>query len=533
MTLVRPEAPVDPPPPPIDGKSHTVQTSPLPVQATAQVPRRVETPLTAVPAPPQPRRWPRPAYRTVLVLAMAAGLSLSLFLPLSAGQTPVAIHPAVGGTWAWGGLRVVEGNGTGSQYRIGPYTYTLHGIVGSAAVLNQTNESSGAISVSAFGVQGTQYTATLCAPSCASPELEANISVFTAFREVGYANLTPQASVLEKGSAVPAWGLVNSATLLSENTTRLLQWQGEGPFSGRSGFQYSSVALTSQVSVRFAPALGLIPVSLSRGQSWSANVSYASVGSWDALYHAQTPRQGEVTSRSSGDLNGSGNLSALGDVSGASVLAPRLGARPLTLRLTGPWEIWNGLFVVPQASSIYAPVLQPWYHGGLGPAQALNTVVDWSPRVAHLGYVGTRTNYTATNLTVPGVDSSGNPNPGLPGPSPGALGPASVQATPLSPGAAEGFMGALLKAPTPSPVLPRPTLFPFGAGVILLVVALLGALVAPRWGVPPRVPEPDDGYAAYRVPPAETSPGPALPSLPGSPGGSAKEAPPDPLSFLL
>ncbi len=387
--------------------------------------------------------------------------------------------------------------------------------------------------MAAFGVQGTQYTATLCAPSCASPELEANISVFTAFREVGFANLTPQASVLRDGKSVPAWGLMNSRTFLFENTTRLLQWQGEGPFSGRSGFQYSSVAVTSQVSVSFAPALGLVPVSISRGQTWSANVSYTSLGSWSALFHAETPRQGEVTSRWYGDLNGSGNLSALGAASGPPALAPRLGAQAISLRLTGPWEIWNGLFVVPQAGSIYAPVPQPWYHGGLGPAQALNTVVDWSARVAHLGYVGTRTNYTATNLTVPGVDASGNPGPGPPGPSPGELGPASVQAAPLSPGAAEGYMGTLLKAPAPSPALPVPALFPFEVGVILLVVALVGALVAPRWGVPPRVPEADDAYAAYRIPPAETSPGPAATSLSERRSGPSQEPSVDPLSFLL
>lgn len=482
--------------------------------------------------PPSPpiRRVP---YRALTAVAVTAGLLLALFVPNGAAAVPAPTHLDVAGTWAWGGLRVFEGNGTGTEYHIGSFEYTLHGLVGAAAVLNQTNESSGALSVQATAVQGGQYTATLCAPSCLSPELEANISVFTWFREVGFANLTPQATVVDNGRVLPAWGIVDSNTVCTENSTRLLQWQGIGPLSGRSGSQYTSVSVSSQISVGFGPALGLVPSTLVRGENWSSNVSYRSVGSWSALYHAETRRQGTTTSLWQGSLNGSGNLSALGVAAGPSSLAPHLGAQAISLRLTGPWQIWNGLFVIPQAGSIYGQLPQPWYRGGLGPAQALTTVVDWSARVAHWGLVGTRTNYTATNLTVPQVGTTGTPGPGLPGPSPGALGPASVQATPLSPATAEGDMGTLLKAPTPSVSLPEPGLFPFGAVVILLTLAILGALVAPRWGVPPPVPEPKDGYAGFRVPPSSAASPPSSSPATEPPGSPPKEPAADPLSFLL
>ena len=479
-------------------------------------------------------RKPRtgPALGATLVLCAL----LLVFLPAAGTAQSVSsaptglLRPAVGVSWAWSGERSVSGNGSATSPVLGPYSYLFHGLFGSAEVLNQSSGPNGSLRVTGTGVQGAFYTVTLCAPSCRDPFLTANISAFGYLRQQGTANLTSEGNVQESGGSVPALALLGSGASTRGNVTRLYQWKGSGPYYDRSGFQYYSDAVSSSEAISFSPSLGLVPSAPAAGESWSATAGFASSGQFVSAGHEYSTNGGSRNFRRTGALDHQGNVSLAGSSPGNYSLGTKGRGPMLSLEFSGALGLGAGpCFLFPSTSLFLGPGT-PWGDNATTPALTGPARLDWSLNSPHLGAVGAETDYTATNLSAPSL--SGRAAPSNPtGPS---VGPTSVDSAPAGVSGAFGLMASLLTPPAlNAPAYPHPALPLAGVAVAGGVIAVGLLLAAPRWGLPPRVPEAREGYEAFRTLPPDPSASGRADRPSGKAEGGSGTPETDPLSYLL
>lgn len=406
---------------------------------------------------------------------MAISSTASGTLVPSSATGPALVAPPWT-AWAYSGFLVSSGSGNVSTPG-GTFGFSFHGAFGEAVVLQQQNTSSTAYALQGAQTIGSRYFVTLCEPSCSTPQGEANITLYSWQMDQAYANLSEAASVQVNGTSTPALGLVNDHTLSQGNMTRVMQWTyaGKGGLfsAGRSstGFSFGSTATQGDMSVAFAPTLGLQPLSPSPGESWQSNSSYTGSSVASASYHLFSTGQGPTGSGNPSTSSSlSGNLTLNGGDQGRFHLGGGWVAHAFDFRYDAPFTFWDGLFLVPVGAAPFAGSGQPWERqGDLGLAGAPGSV-DFVPGLGHSGWVSSDSTYAPDQIGVPaGPPPGASPAPWT-GSGPGLssemgagdlasnVAPVSLQTAPTSVSGAEA-----LAAELPSPLVIQP-LAPLPAG---------------------------------------------------------------------
>lgn len=458
--------------------------------------------------------------RALLLLGLGALLLLSaLFVPPSLGAVTAATSspsassittsPAASAalaaatpSWAYGGVRYVSGSGSGTDGNGNSIAYSFHGMFAFSAVLNQTNTSSTTFSIQAFRTQAALIYIDLCSPSCSSPTATGNITIFGWEQENAVANFSRTASVDVNGTAVPALGVVSVFDQIVGNMTRV----SVGQFNSRTFGAYASVAAQATASLAFTPALGLVPISVTPGESWSSNSSYTEQGSWSAPYHMYQQNQGAMNGDPQGSLQSSGTLGLSGQDTGGITLGNGVLARALLFHTWGPFSMRDGWLPVPFAADLFAGGGHAWDSQTPMGAAIQPGTTDLQPTSPHMGVLAAGNDFVSdAALGVQGYGSSAGPSASL-FEAAAALSapPASefeVQAQPMSIGSAEQLAGNMLVPPVyPAWGSPATRLLPLVLTVVVIgaVAAVVAIVVVRRRRQGGTSRGRADGYEAYR-----------------------------------
>lgn len=424
--------------------------------------------------------------------SLLAVLGLLMAIPMASAAAPASAAPSLvvppWGAWAYTGYTVVNQSGG-----VGNFSYDFHGAFGESVVLTQTNTSSTTFALQGTQTLGTVYTILLCSPSCSSPNGEANITYFSSLQEQSFANLTSTATVSINGTATPALGLLNDHTQASGNVTRLLQYSIRGSGGGFrgghgdiNGFRYGSVQAEANEAVSFTPAVGVQPLNLTPGESWSSSSSYVGSLAEYAAYHVYgSPEGGIATGTYAPQSNFSGTINLTGGDLGRLQLRGGLLAHALGFQYQAPFQLWDGIFLLPQGANLFLGVGHPWEAGGDLGMTGSPGAIDYAPGAGHFGWVGSTSTYVPDQVSVPlGPSTSGGGPPGGGGfgldsvPTGGnALNAVTLQTQPDSVSDAQSLAQGLVKAPVFATLQPLTPYGGFRFGGILILVVIVAVVV--------------------------------------------------------
>jgi hypothetical protein len=416
------------------------------------------------------RTWGQNAARALACAAVLSVILLSVASVPISSATPItgAVRAANGGTiWAYGGTQNASVNWQGEHGQfIGTASY------GFSTTLTQTNTSNTTYYLTENHTVGASLQLTYCQPNCTSARLSANFDAHAWEQWTSIASFTTTGSVtLRNGTTVPALALVSATTQAEANLSESLSLSANGT---THIVRMLFVATSANLSVAFAPALGLVPLNLTEVQSWTATSQFSASGNWQTSFLSVGPG-GAFNSSRSGNLTGTGNVTLYG--SDSHYASDSLGATPMqgwtriAVRLGAPmdrhgssdlglgFDLQDGFALVPRVADIWAGT------GNWGPSMALTTSADTSGIDStglmgpHLGLDSAEWSYSTS---VNQYDSPTNSSPSV------------VQGSPMSPSAAEASASCLTGAGCasgaagPSGILPSP---------IWVVVGLVAATV--------------------------------------------------------
>lgn len=476
----------------------------------------------------------------------------------AAPTTPAVAAPAAGSSvtlWAYGAEENISFSVVTNHT-----TYSVVGWTGYHVILTQTNTSNSTYMLELNRTFGVQLNTTYCSPSCGT---SAKVSFYDRVKawetDIGFANFTRAGTVYENGSPVAALALQNASERSAANVTEAAGFAVSIGLAHFSGSMLLFVALATQASVAFTPALGLIPNNVTAGTSWNSTSQYTVQGS--ALGHLSatrtfTGRNGtSFTQNSSASLhpsvNSSGTVSLNGRDFGTITLKNGVSTPVIGLSVLGPFEPREGLIFLPSGADLFGQGDQMYSADAGGTVGAATSFVDWAPGVrGHLGLEASETGFG----DVPRADAmmGGDPSTfagdatgtGMT-PMVGSLAAGSgpeVQAQPESvPQAQAGSQcilgGSCLTSSGPGTPGsgPAPASHLLGTvfivGVVVVLAGLLAGLIATRRS-PPRPPaSAEPAYPRGNVAPMQTTPNPPAPARPAGPSGGP-DAEPDPLGHL-
>jgi hypothetical protein len=477
----------------------------------------------------------KPRTRTgVVVTAVSVAVSfLTVCVPgVGAAHPGPSGAPAAGatGSWAYGALRSVSGHHQGLIYG-----WEASATFGFAVVLRELSSSSGNYTVDVNRTMGVIISVEYCKPDCSKPIAHATVS-FHAWESLTAAlDFTSAANVTVDGSLVPALGLSESRVGVSVGLTASAVAYLGGSVVGTRNL---TVLLSGESGSSFAPALGLVPLTLTAGEVWNSTSNFTESGeaNWSIVQDgsgllAPTP----IDLPGTVDLDRNGSVNVSGAYSGATVHLGGAVYDALNLSVSGPFSLREGFLLVPSSSNLFGASAPPWLSGSsassAGSAAASQASVDVSSSVAsggHLGFAGSGVLWSSGTTNPDSVEVLPSDGPAA------AAAPASgtnstyLQGNPESVGQATTDQNCLATGlGCPSAGVPRGplgALLVVGAAVVLGVV-LLAVIVERR-----RPPAPSYPNAAL-YPPGASSAAPR--------GGSARpEEPPvppaddDPLKHL-
>ncbi len=285
----------------------------------------------------------------LVIAAMAA-------VPALSGTASAAPAPSAAGTnstssqqWAYGGMNWTNGTST-----FGNSTVTWNASFGWTVVFTATNTSNATVMLEEARTVGVQVDVTYTGPiSSAQYRLSAHEA------DVAFANVTYAATVYANGGSVPALGLENAAASATASLAQSLSARvGANAYD-----EFVNESGSAQVSVQFAPALGLIPLNLSGVHTWNATSTATPAASWSfaSSWSAHGPN---ATSGANATRSGSWNATTPVSLTGFQVDAPRLfhdhqSRTGIVLILHGGAELYDGFIVVPHGFDLF---------GGGGPS---------------------------------------------------------------------------------------------------------------------------------------------------------------------
>ena len=424
-------------------------------------------------------------------------------------------------SWAYG----ADTTGNASWTNLtGGYDATLSATFGWHTILTQTNRSDTTYQVEVDRTMALDYTLIACKPDCSNPTVRANASVQALESEVGFVNLTTAATVTEAGQAVPALGILNASDQLTANLTESLDGSAHALLSTKTTSYYFTVQAESHAALTFAPALGLIPLSLTPGATWNSTSEFAATGGWTAqMLYLHTSFDG-VRSQLSRSLPGTvaanGSVAVFGRDAGSLTLANGAVTTAIAFAVQGPFHFREGLLLVPGSSDIFGRGDQSWAGYQNDSASAETSSVNFGAAAPHVGFLASATSYspkTASPSAVGPVPSDSN-------------GGAIVQAQPESVASAESGMTCLKVGSCPQVGEAAPGRTAGNGGAVLLIALIVtGVLVASAVVVRRRREVPPPPHPNAQLYPAGQ---PFAPRTPRSPRTPETPPPDDPLANL-
>jgi hypothetical protein len=485
-------------------------------------------------------------YRTASVVAVPVALFVLLASAPGIGAaraappTTASELPAGTSQWAYGANYTATGTWTNSS---GGYSASLTAYYGWQTILTQTNQSSSSFTLQIQRTTAVDYWLTFCKPGCSNPTWTGNMTFKAWESEVGFANLTTNGSVTENGVSVPALALENESNHIHGNVTEAVNAAYHGILIVHTASYYFSVNASSNVSLEFTPALGLVPNTLTTGAAWNSTSGFVGSGGWSAAYdYVHVPIAGttiHVAGPISGQVSGSGNVALEGVDDGSVTLKNGVSTTAVALAIAGPFHIYEGFLLLPSQSDLLGAGANAWSSYQNDSAATATATTDFGSRGAHLGLLASATSYSpqpTSQSTL--VDSSPLPATAS-GPSPAAMpgggstpGGAVVQGQPESVPSSMNQTHCLIAGNCANPGgAGIPAMKHSGLVAVLVIGLLVGTLVAlavvvgRRRSVPPP-PSPN----ARLYPPVSASSAP--PRVGKAPAGSPDEAEDDPLGHL-
>jgi hypothetical protein len=418
--------------------------------------------------------------RTAAIGTMAVAFLLVLALPaLAPGASAATVgtqsNPSPQVQWAygaetWANASVTYGNGS---------TFVIHSYYGWNVVWSATNTSNTTEMLEVERTAGVGVFAEFCAPNCAQPVSQANLTLKAWEKSDGFVNLTRAATVNLNGSAVPAWGILNESGQVRGNLTETLSWQTTRGNGTRSSASYLSVADSGSAQIAFATPLGVLPLNVSPGEMWTSTAAFTASGSWQAAYtFAHTTILGTtsvIRGSPNGSVQSSGDVTLVGHDLGTIVLRNGETTDVVVLAIAGPFSMHEGLLLVPGPADLLAGGGgQAWSADSAGVATLATDRVD--VRVVHGAYV----RFDAAGGSYAGSAPAAAPAGAGPGVTPAAsTQPAGeLQAQPESVPQAEQGSSCLVGQCSASGGSPAAS----GLGTVV-VIALLAGLVVGSIGV--------------------------------------------------
>lgn len=409
------------------------------------------------------------------------------------------------------------------------YPYQASETVGFAVVLHEITGTTGNFTLYANRTMGLLLSVEFCLPSCAHPVETATVD-FHAWETVrAVLNLTTAGTVNLSGSPAAAVALRSSAVSISAGVRENASVTDLGTLVH---YRNVTAVLNANASTLFDPSLGLLPLQLSPGESWTSNstVLETVTGAWSVS--VRTLHLSPVIESGPISLSKSANVTLDGAFGGTTVRLAGSTYDVLTLTFTGPFSVREGFLLIPSDVDLF---------GGTGPsglASAANTSssasfseenVDVSTTPGSGSHVGFDASYV--------VWRSGSTNPAsdeveeaLSGVAPATLAPqvASPGASASNATYQQGVPETVAQATTDQTCLATGFGCPASGGPRSLAqVLLIGAIAAVAAVIAVVV------VAERRRLPPPAYPNAALyppgPAAPGAPGGVRRpQAPPPP-----
>jgi hypothetical protein len=472
-----------------------------------------------------------PVLATVIVVA--ATLSMLLFAsafaapfagPAASSGAATALAPASNPAvqqWAYGGTKTISGDITVTGSSGNGFQLQYHAFYGWTVVFTQTNNSTNTgFQIEAQRTAGAELYVNLCTPNCTAPSWTGNYTASASEAATAFGNFTREGTVYVAGVATSALGFLNGSGATQDALHSKLTVTGP---AGHSEAWYFNVTGSARAQVYFDPELGLIPYSLSAGEHWNSTASFNLTGSYALSWQYVGPHA-RASGTPSSSFSANGTVDLLGAYSQDLSLKNGEHTHILFLSLSGPFDVFDGVIILPHMGNVFSGDPTALGGQGLGFAPVASTsAVDYDSSSHHLGIAAAATTF------VPGVSGS-VPSMAL-SPMASSTSGGDIQAQPMTVPAAQSCASSLLSGGTCAAVgnwWTSPGLFhATGFEVVVLAVGVVAlvAVLAVAVGRRPRTPPPVRGpNTSARVPPGaggQLAPPPrAPPQQPSDPLGN-------------
>lgn len=292
---------------------------------------------------------------SVLVVVPARG---------SASQTAPATDAWAWGTDAWFNRTV--------STPLGVHSVSAH--LAWYTVFDRTNVSPVVTLLSVERWVLTDVASRYCSPDCTAPTVGVALHHATYQHALGRLNLTTDAVVYQNGSAVAAFGLLNSSAVAdgwTHSSAEVSVVSNAGIRLVSEAFEASGVA---RALLAFTPSRGLLPLHLADA-AWNATSGYAGSVLWQVDWNytkiGPSGQSFNLSGSPSGSLNATGNLSLEGNVAGTSVMPDREVLPAIELSVDGSFEgsleLLDGTILLPTLGEFFHDGPQDWqgYRMGL------------------------------------------------------------------------------------------------------------------------------------------------------------------------
>ncbi|MCI4352951.1 MAG: hypothetical protein L3K14_06135 [Thermoplasmata archaeon] len=478
-------------------------------------------------APSTPRTLPVLGMVIVVAVTMVLLFAMPLFAsPVASPTAPsglaVAFAPATTPgvqQWAYGGTKTISGDITVTGANHTGFELKYHAFFGWTVVFTQTNTSTSTFQIEAQRTAAAQLYVDLCTPNCTSPTWTGNYTASATDVGTAFGNFTRDGVVYVGGSPTAALGFLNGSGNTQDSLHSQLTITGA---SGAVSKDFFNVTGAAQAQVSFTPELGLIPYNLHPGESWNSSAVFNLSASYALAWELVTPHS-HLSGNPSGSVSATGPVELRGAYSQELSLQNGELTHILLVAISGPFDVLDGVIVVPHTGNVFSGDPHSMGGQGLGFAPVATTsAVDYDSGSSHLGIASAATSFTPTaSGAVPAVALS---------PAATSSSGGDVQAQPMTVPVAQACAASLVKGGTCATTsgngltqLFHTTWFELVAlavGVVALV-AVLAVAVGRRPRAPPPVRVPTGGA---RVPPGASGqlvpPPLAPPQQPSDPLGN-------------
>jgi hypothetical protein len=473
-----------------------------------------------------------PVLATVIVVAACLAMVLAtavvatpISAPAGSSGVSTALTPANSAvqTWAYGGTKSISGDITVTGSNGNGFELQYHAFYGWTVVFTQTNNSTNSgFMLEAQRTAGAQLYVNLCSPNCTAPTWKGNYTATASELDTAFGNFTRQGTVyVNSGSdptATQAIGFLNGSgatqdalhSHLTVTSTKVTNW-------------WFNVTASAQAQVYFNPELGLIPEgTLTPGETWNSTAAYNLTGSY-ALDWSYVGPLTQASGNPSGTFSLAGTVDLLGAYSQDVTLHNGEHTHVLLLTLAGPFDVRDGVIILPHIGNVFSGDPVALGGKGLGFAPVDSTAaVDYNSGNGRIA--------AAATAFGPGV-SGAVPSTTLAAMASSPSG-GQIQAQPMTVPAAQSCAASLLKGGDCSPTSGGGiNIGPFHATFFDLVALIAGvvvlvAVLAVAVGRRPRAPPP------VRVPRSSSPVPPGAGGQLAPPPRAPPQQPSDPLGNL-